>query len=587
MSYGGNAMKRPIAALRRAGAWVTTIAVTVTVAGVAPAHALVAFPSWVITPGSGPLGTTFTAQVQWPTDTPPGPVGCGADVAYRVLDPNGNDMADGTMSADGSPIQFTLIAPDPLGAYLIVLPDTQYCEGTLLRGGEFEVTGPTPPPPPTTTVTLLPSPQTADTGTAATVTATVDDDTSGAPVAGTPISFTLVGPNAGATGNCNRNDCTTNADGQVTWTYTGTVPGTDTITAATAAGSAGEATVVWSVPAHGAAYAALGDSFSAGEGAPTYLPGTDVAGFNTCHRSPLAYGPRLDLIAHLGVLAFVACSGDITDDLFNPNHNDNNEDIGQAEPAQLCQAVPVTAAGTPVEGCPFGDSPAVGSATRTITLTIGGNDTGFVPVVTDCVFASGLHLNHGTDFHDGRGCATRPSVTIPAYTRLLELAGLHPNTVELAPAVHPATIHSIASVLAAIHALAPNGHVYLAGYPQLFQDAGRGDCTVGSLTYLPTGTSVALKIAPSDALFLDDAAATLDTIEAAAAARAGSWATYVDVQQRFAGHGICTSSPWLNPISGTLSAALIATTAQEGLHPSAAGQFSGYQAAFTAAHIGG
>jgi hypothetical protein len=69
-------------------------------------------------------------------------------------------------------------------------------------------------------------------GTTHTVTATLTN----AP-ASTPISFTVsAGPNAGAAGTCDPAGCA-DADNAVTFTYTGTVVGTDTITAcATPAG---------------------------------------------------------------------------------------------------------------------------------------------------------------------------------------------------------------------------------------------------------------------------------------------------------------------------------------------------------------
>jgi hypothetical protein len=67
-------------------------------------------------------------------------------------------------------------------------------------------------------------------GTTHTVTAT-RTDSGGNPVSGVLIGFTVSGVNAGATGTCNPADCTTDANGQVTFTYTGANAGDDQIVA--------------------------------------------------------------------------------------------------------------------------------------------------------------------------------------------------------------------------------------------------------------------------------------------------------------------------------------------------------------------
>jgi hypothetical protein len=85
-------------------------------------------------------------------------------------------------------------------------------------------------------ITLSPSSATNDAGTEHTVTATVL--TNGAPDPGELVTFEIIsGPNSGEmsdpnSGECTQNDdCTTDANGQVSWTYTGEFPGTDTIVA--------------------------------------------------------------------------------------------------------------------------------------------------------------------------------------------------------------------------------------------------------------------------------------------------------------------------------------------------------------------
>lgn len=113
-----------------------------------------------------------------------------------------------------------------------------------------------------------------------------------------------------------------------------------------------------------AKYVAMGDSFSSGEGNPPFETGTDS--FDKCHRSSVAY-PRLlqnDASLNLGTTAFVACSSATTSNVLNG---------GSADGA-------------------WGESPqidALSSDTQVVTITIGGNDSGFKEFATACVLPLG------------------------------------------------------------------------------------------------------------------------------------------------------------------------------------------------------
>jgi len=63
-------------------------------------------------------------------------------------------------------------------------------------------------------------------------------------------------------------------------------------------------------------------------------------------------------------------------------------------------------------------------------------------------------------------------------------------------------------VLETIHQLAPNAHVFVAGYPRLFQPRSAADCQVGTMTVKSGGRSqtVTVKVAPVDALWIDSLA---------------------------------------------------------------------------------
>jgi len=111
-------------------------------------------------------------------------------------------------------------------------------------------------------------------------------------------------------------------------------------------------------------YVAMGDSFSSGEGNPSFEYGTDTSS-NKCHRSPYAY-PRLlqsDSSLDLGSTAFVACSGATTDDVLNGGSGAGNWDEG-----------------------PQVD--ALSSDAEVVTITIGGNNIKFGEFAYACLFGS-------------------------------------------------------------------------------------------------------------------------------------------------------------------------------------------------------
>ncbi|MGH7849275.1 MAG: IPTL-CTERM sorting domain-containing protein [Thermodesulfobacteriota bacterium] len=104
-------------------------------------------------------------------------------------------------------------------------------------------------------VSLSPEFATNDIFTDHTVTAAIISN--GSPLPGVPVSFEVTsGPNEGqasdpGSGECTPNDdCTTDIDGRVSWTYTGSKePGTDIIEAAIEGGETLTAEKLWISPA--------------------------------------------------------------------------------------------------------------------------------------------------------------------------------------------------------------------------------------------------------------------------------------------------------------------------------------------------
>ena len=312
-------------------------------------------------------------------------------------------------------------------------------------------------------------------------------------------------------------------------------------------------------------YVALGDSYSAGEGDGQYGWNSQLPK-DTCHRSANAYGPLLESDRKLGSFTFVACSGAITADIFQPNHEGNIDiNSGQPEAPQL---------------------DALSPDTRVVTLTIGGNDVGFADVLKECVFGE------FTLFHKigHPGCSSDLGLANAVYARLRALDGTgsatNPDNVK---------IYSLLSVIEGIHTRAPSAKIFVAGYPRLF-GSFKGTCGIGTIyaKNVPVVgyAAVAAKISGTDARWLNHVGDLLMQVvnDAVASAQGqGISVTAVDPNSQFATHRLCdTSTSWIAGVSGIadynkINALQIASGS---FHPTVTGQKQGYEAAFLATTIG-
>lgn len=120
-----------------------------------------------------------------------------------------------------------------------------------------------------------------------------------------------------------------------------------------------------------AKHVALGDSFTSGKGNGSYEAGTDEDGVNECQRSAQAYPRLVQSDLNLYPTAFVACSGATTANVLYGGASDG----AWGEPPQV---------------------DALSSSTEKVTITIGGNDVGFVYYLISCVVVCGP----GTPFYD-------------------------------------------------------------------------------------------------------------------------------------------------------------------------------------------
>ncbi|OLZ65716.1 lipase [Streptomyces sp. IMTB 2501] len=160
----------------------------------------------------------------------------------------------------------------------------------------------------------------------------------------------------------------------------------------------------------------------------------------------------------------------------------------------------------------------LGPGTRLVTLTVGGSDAGFAAVMTSCDLG-------GT------------SRCLSAVARALS-------------AMDGPLVRNLDRLYSAIRDRAPAAHVVVLGYPHLYHL--KGGCEVG----LQDRARAAVN-------------AGVDHLDAMIARRAADHGfTFVDVRADFAGHEICSRSPWMRGVD------VLAPT--ESYHPTAPGQARGY-----------
>lgn len=185
----------------------------------------------------------------------------------------------------------------------------------------------------------------------------------------------------------------------------------------------------------GARIAILGDSYSAGEGADKYTTDTDNE-TNRCHRSPLTHTVKT---FGLDISMVLACSGAVTNDLFNTN------DAGV--PSQLRQLDDLQSDSGPLDS---------------VVLTIGGNDAGFREVVEACL------LNRASCSSEVAGQSSQEYLSshmAPLRTRLMQTY----------LAVHQ--VLNTEEMVAERGGMAP---IYVLGYPRPVPTANRTCTAMGN-----------------------------------------------------------------------------------------------------------
>ena len=227
----------------------------------------------------------------------------------------------------------------------------------------------------------------------------------------------------------------------------------------------------------GEAYVALGDSYSSGVGTRSYINDG-----SNCQRSTYAY-PSL-LAAQKGyTLNFRACSGATVADVTN---------------SQLS---------------------ALSSATRYVTISVGGNDAGFADVLTECALPGWASNCNGAI----NGAQNIINNTLPSR---------------------------LSTLYAGIRSRATVAKVVVVGYPRIFMGE---DCN--AFTWF----------SPAEETRLNQTADLLNSKLSAAAGAQGF--SFANPTSRFIGHAVCDNPEWLNGLSNPIS---------ESYHPNRTGHSSGY-----------
>ena len=225
-------------------------------------------------------------------------------------------------------------------------------------------------------------------------------------------------------------------------------------------------------------YAALGDSYSAGEGNRTFD--------GSCHRSKRSDGayPRIlpSLVGYISAPDFHACTGAETPDIWK-----------RAQPNRPGQQVQTS---------------YLSSTDRLVTLTIGGNDLYFSPIVKRCL-------------NPFKGDCSESKLAAEVDAKLATI------TAEL--------IDVYTQVRARMD---PDGYLLVAGYPHLFTLGPEAGCQ--------------LSISAHEAFWIDSLVnrgnARILAAVREARLRSGN-VSFVPVVGSFAGHELCTEEQWLHDIN--------------------------------------
>lgn len=310
---------------------------------------------------------------------------------------------------------------------------------------------------------------------------------------------------------------------------------------AAAAGAAGSGTAVPFT------YVALGDSYSSGEGIPPFLG-------NGCHRSSRAYPTWARRPGAAKTLYATASGGGRPGVLAGKNTYGSDRNVRTAggvswaswacSGAKTANVLPRSLGGVPQQrpGETLDRATQLDSADLTradlVTLTIGGNDAGFIEVLLVCALSN---------------CSTRTFEQGRA-------------------AIIDATRPQLEKVYRAVARKAPRARILVLGYPGLFP-ATKAERACAGLSRFRGEQTMLRRLGDRLNGTIAEAVRTV--------ARSGARIEYVPVSARFAGHEVCgRKGPWLN---GFVTSDTGLGLAAASFHPKLEGQRDGYAGVVNAA----
>lgn len=305
----------------------------------------------------------------------------------------------------------------------------------------------------------------------------------------------------------------------------------------------------------GLVYAALGDSYSAGEGNKPFLSGTDTSS-DKCHRSDASYPEILRNDPSVGIdgaaFKFDACSGATRQDVWSGFP-------ANSEGSQLSILTPNT---------------------DLVTIGVGGDDVLFSDVLHKCITGP---LSPWDTLGTSDRCANLP-VSDPTTGKKVSLAQREQNLIDalgqdsgiycnndLGDVPCIPSLHRLYETIAALSA--PNVHEIALLYPHLFTTTpARNGCTLRGFS----AATFQASISRNNINFINAGADALDAkiiSEVKLAQAAGVHIDWVDPRADFAddgsgsspgGHGVCTKQPWIQ--------GLVITDHVGSFHPNPTGQ---------------
>lgn len=188
-------------------------------------------------------------------------------------------------------------------------------------------------------------------------------------------------------------------------------------------------------------YLALGDSFASGEGAYSYVEGTDIDE-NKCHLSTVSYSYLFKAAGAVAEMHSLACSGARMENVHEKGIVQHDDTISH-NPDGSFTWLPGSV--TQLDKSSWGD----GFRPTVVTVSISGNDIGFADKIKECVLPQ-LVSNTCFDTY-----AKRLTVAREILSKHDELVGLYDEIKETS---------------------APNARVYAVGYPQIVDSEAGSVC---------------------------------------------------------------------------------------------------------------